>query len=92
MLFVKKALANQLNYHLTKNEIAEYLYCHRAWWLKLKGFANGNKENLAQGAAAHVQYSQQIEQVTQSEGLGKRVLLIGIALLIVLIIIRLLIH
>jgi CRISPR/Cas system-associated exonuclease Cas4 (RecB family) len=77
---------------ITASEIAEYLYCQRAWWLKLKGFANGNTENLAQGAAAHVQYSQQVEQVTQSQSLGKRIVFIGIALLIVFIIIRLLIH
>ena len=77
---------------ITASEIAEYLYCNRAWWLKIKGFANGNIENLAQGAASHVQYSQQVEQVTRSEGLGKRIVLIGIALLVVFIIIRLLIH
>jgi CRISPR/Cas system-associated exonuclease Cas4 (RecB family) len=77
---------------ITASEIAEYLYCHRAWWLKLKGFSNENKENLLQGATAHVQYSQQVEQVIQSEGLGKRIVLIGIALLAVIIIIRLLIH
>lgn len=77
---------------ITASEIAEYLYCHRAWWLKLKGFTNGNKENLAQGAIAHIQYSQQVEQVTQSEGLGKRIVLIGIILFIVFIIIRLLMH
>ncbi len=76
---------------ISASEIAEYLYCNRAWWLKLKGFTNGNIENLAQGAAAHVQYSQQVEQVTRSEGLGKRILLIGIALLVVFILIRLLI-
>lgn len=77
---------------IAASEIAEYLYCHRAWWLKLKGFANGNKENLAHGATSHVQYSQQVEQVTRSEGLGKRIVLIGIALLIVFFIIRLLIQ
>ena len=77
---------------ITASEIAEYLYCQRAWWLKLKGFASGNKEILAQGAASHIQYSQQVAQVTRSEGLGKRIVLIGIALLIVFIIIRLLIH
>ena len=77
---------------ITASEIAEYLYCHRAWWLKLKGFVSGNKDSLAQGATAHIQYSQQVEQVTRSEGLGKRIVLIGIVLFIMFIIIRLLIH
>jgi hypothetical protein len=77
---------------ITASEIAEYLYCHRAWWLKLKGFNSSNIENLAQGVASHVQYSQQVAQVTRSEGLGKRILLIGTILFILLIIIRLLMH
>lgn len=77
---------------IAASEIAEYLYCQRSWWLKLKGFVNGNTENLSQGSAAHVQYSQQIEQVTRSEGIGKRIVLIGIALLVVFLIVRMLIH
>ena len=77
---------------ITASEIAEYLYCHRAWWLKLKGFTSGNKESLMQGATSHVQYSQQVQQVTRSEGLGKRIVLVGITLFIVFIIIRLLTH
>ena len=37
LLFVKKALANQLNYHLTKNEIAEYLYLSRLFYSQCQG-------------------------------------------------------
>lgn len=77
---------------ITASEIAEYLYCNRAWWLKLKGFTNGNIENLAQGTTSHVQYSQQVAEVTRSQSLGRRILLIGLALLVVFIIIRLLVH
>jgi hypothetical protein len=84
--------ATPQNDFITASEIAEYLYCHRAWWLKLKGYVSGNTESLTQGATAHVQYSQQVEQVTRSEGLGRRIVLIGIALFVVFIIVRLLIH
>ena len=78
--------------YIAASEIAEYYYCNRAWWLKLKGFANGNLEALAQGSASHTEYAQQVEQVTHFEGVGKRILLVGIILFVLFILVRLLIH
>lgn len=36
------------------SEIGEYLYCHRAWWLRhVRGHKSANVRELAAGTAAH---------------------------------------
>ena len=36
------------------SEIGEYLYCHRAWWLRrVRGYKSANVRELAAGTAAH---------------------------------------
>jgi hypothetical protein len=36
------------------SEIGEYLYCHRAWWLRhVRGYTSANVRELAAGTAAH---------------------------------------
>ena len=75
--------------YITASEIAEYIYCHRAWWLKLAGYKSQNQEVLAQGSESHTHYSQQVNAVTRLERIGRFILLLGIGLLIVFILIRL---
>ncbi len=39
------------------SEIGEYLYCHRAWWLRhVRGLKSANVRELAAGAAAHARH------------------------------------
>lgn len=75
--------------YITASEIAEYVYCNHAWWLKLVGYKSQNQDVLAQGSESHTQYSRQVDVVTRLERLGRTILLLGIALLIVFIIVRL---
>lgn len=36
------------------SEIADYVYCHRAWWLRrVAGYAPQNVQQLADGTAYH---------------------------------------
>ena len=36
------------------SEIGEYIYCHRAWWLRhVGGYASANVRELAEGTAVH---------------------------------------
>lgn len=36
------------------SELADYVYCHRSWWLKrVAGYAPQNVEQLADGSAYH---------------------------------------
>jgi len=38
------------------SEIGEYLYCQRAWWLRLQGAASANVQELAEGARQHARH------------------------------------
>jgi CRISPR/Cas system-associated exonuclease Cas4 (RecB family) len=39
------------------SEIGEYVFCHRAWWLRhVQGFRPANTRELAEGAATHARH------------------------------------
>lgn len=43
------------------SEIGEYLYCHRAWWLRhIQGYKSANVTELASGTALHAQHGQRV--------------------------------
>ena len=43
------------------SEIGEYLYCHRAWWLRhIRGEHSRNVRELDSGTAAHAGHGQQV--------------------------------
>ena len=36
------------------SEVGEYVYCHRAWWLRhIQGHASANVREMTEGASAH---------------------------------------
>jgi len=35
------------------SEVGAYVYCHRAWWYRQKGFQPSNPEELAAGTELH---------------------------------------
>ena len=78
--------------YITASEIAEYVYCNRAWWLKVSGYQSENQEALSQGSATHIQYAQHVRAVTRLERAGRFILLLGISLLIVFFLLRLFIR
>lgn len=57
------------------SEIGEYLYCHRAWWLRLQGAASANVQELAEGTRQHARHGRSWQVVSRL-----RVLAIGLAL------------
>ena len=43
------------------SEIGEYVYCHRAWWLRrVQGLEPANWQALADGTAAHARHGRQV--------------------------------
>ncbi len=39
------------------SEIGEYVFCHRAWWLRrVRGFRSTNARELVEGTAAHIRH------------------------------------
>ncbi|MCL4258085.1 MAG: hypothetical protein KJZ53_06100 [Anaerolineales bacterium] len=57
------------------SEIGEYLYCQRAWWLRLQGAASANVQELAEGTRQHARHGRGW-QLTR----GLRVVAAGLAL------------
>ncbi len=44
------------------SEIAEYVYCHRAWWLKrVEGVASRNVRELEHGTDFHETHERQVQ-------------------------------
>jgi hypothetical protein len=42
---------------LRASEIGEYVFCHRAWWLRhVKGYESSNTRQMEQGTAAHARH------------------------------------
>lgn len=74
--------------YISASEINEFLYCHRAWWYRLRGFISANQDVMDAGAEEHESLAQAVQAVTRFQRLGRRLLLAGAALLIVFIVLR----
>lgn len=43
------------------SEIGEYLYCHRAWWLRhVQGYSSANVTEFASGTALHTTHGRTV--------------------------------
>lgn len=43
------------------SEIGEYVFCHRAWWLRaVEGQASANTGEMADGTAAHARHGRAV--------------------------------
>jgi len=51
------------------SEIGEYLYCQRAWWLRLQGAATANVQELAEGTRQHARHGRGWQWVSLQRGL-----------------------
>lgn len=63
------------------SEIGEYVYCHRAWWLKqVKGLRSANVQQLQAGQNFHAQHGLQVRKVTWMRKLAYAFIFIAVAL------------
>jgi CRISPR/Cas system-associated exonuclease Cas4 (RecB family) len=76
--------------YISASEIGEYLYCQRAWWLRVHGAKSSQVAVLEQGTVEHEVLAVAVEQVEQGSHMGRWLLWIGVALLVLLILVKLL--
>ena len=63
------------NNYITAGEIGDYVYCQRAWWLRIQGLLTANKA-MHEGEIKHTQLSQWLSMY-------KKILAFAIALIII---------
>jgi len=65
------------------SEIGEYVFCHRAWWLRhMQGYESANVRELAEGTAVHAEHGRWVSATSAMRGLA---ILLFVAALIALV-------
>ncbi len=65
------------------SEIAEYVYCRRAWWLRrVRGVATANVAQLQAGTRHHEQHGQLVRRSIWAQRLAYVALFCAIAVLV----------
>jgi CRISPR/Cas system-associated exonuclease Cas4 (RecB family) len=75
------------DHYISASDIAEYCYCERAWWHRLEGTEKEHKSELAVGEQAHQAAAAQVVQSQRTFALGRALLWVGAALLVIVIIV-----
>jgi hypothetical protein len=66
------------------SEIGEYVFCHRAWWLRhVQGYESANVRELAEGTATHATHGRLVSAASGLRALA--ILLVVIALIIAIL-------
>ena len=69
---------------LRASEIAEYLFCARAWWLeRVKGVPSLNVREMQQGASWHQRHGRAVERFHLLQRLAVALLILATAILAV---------
>jgi CRISPR/Cas system-associated exonuclease Cas4 (RecB family) len=63
------------------SDIGTYLYCHRAWWYRLRGVTSQNTAELSAGTALHRSHGQKVFMAGALRTLALVLLLAALALL-----------
>ncbi|MCC6616843.1 MAG: hypothetical protein IT320_25445 [Anaerolineae bacterium] len=75
--------------YISASDIDRYVYCQRAWWYRQQGFGVDEQKAtvLNQGAQGHAAFDRQVTRIERAHTTGRRLLWLGIALLIVVIVV-----
>lgn len=69
------------------SEIAEYVYCRRAWWLRrVGGRASRNLRQMAAGTAFHEAHGQLVQRARQARNLVYVLLALALAFILIWVI------
>jgi CRISPR/Cas system-associated exonuclease Cas4 (RecB family) len=63
------------------SDIGTYLYCHRAWWYRLRGVQSQNAAELSAGTALHRSHGRKVFAAGALRTLALFLLLAALALL-----------
>ena len=65
------------------SEVAQYAFCHRAWWLsRVKGHRPANAPDLARGSRAHSRHGRSVRVWLGMRRAAMALLLLGLLTLI----------
>jgi len=64
------------------SDIGAYLYCQRAWWYRLQGYAPENQAALEQGSHYHQRHGTQARGTVFIRRLAYLLLLLALALIV----------
>ncbi len=68
--------------YVTASEIGEFIYCRNCWWKQTHGLLEKNEE-MIEGSKLHEEILTTINSVETDSDLGKRLLIIGLSLLLI---------
>lgn len=69
------------------SEIGEYLYCQRAWWLRLQGTPSANVRELSRGSESHSSHGRRMRTAAWQRGVAFALMALALALLVFQIVI-----
>ena len=68
--------------YISASQVADYLYCHRSYWLAQKGKKRLVSKAMREGSASHKELAAGAAQVQQGERRGNRGYLLAAALIL----------
>lgn len=69
------------------SEIAEYVFCNRAWWLsRVAGYTPENVEELARGVAYHQAHGRVVRQASVARGMAYVLVFLAVSVFVFLLI------
>lgn len=75
---------------ISASEIAEFVYCQRAWWYRQHGYASTQQAVMAAGTEQHETLNKQVQTTIRLRRWAWRLVLLGAVLLALLLVLRLL--
>lgn len=76
--------------YTTASELAEYVYCRRAWWLhRIQGHDPDNQSALDRGQTAHSRHGLRVSIAHGLIRLGRLLVVAGILLILIIVAVQL---
>lgn len=68
---------------IRSSDIGNYLYCHRAWWYRKKGYESTNQSEMASGTELHRRHGRKVMAASLLNYSGCFIIILALILLIV---------